>query len=139
MVECVFPLPDSGAIIYKNIEDVDVASARYHVPAATDNPLFDAFFISRGKSGKAKARTLWICRMITAKRREGPRGGYSLISQLRRRIAGRFKCKVEVKYALVMPLSLPREYHWDLPVGWSEPGVKGDVYCLPLVPASWFF
>lgn len=125
------PIVDKKIETYVTIDDINVALRRCYVSAVPNSPLFDAFIIDRTK---ATGIVIYILQMETGRRPS--KVGYNIIKQIRRKIKEQWNETIAVRYVLVVPSSPARVCEWHLPEGWTDPEVKGDVYCLPLPVSS---
>ncbi len=90
---------------------------KYYIPVQKNNPLFDAFFISAGDTGKS---ILWVVQTTMAAQHGGSEDGYSIIETIRERLGG----DCAVKYVLLVPWQKQRAYRWEMPNGWEAIRVK---------------
>lgn len=121
---------------YEALETVDLKSNKCHVPVSHTNPLFDAFVID--STTEPQKIIIYILQMLTAKKREGSKAGYSMIKKMRVK-ANRLwhAATVEMRYVLVVPSKPTRVCEWHLSAGWWDPTVQGNVYCL-VIPVCGF-
>lgn len=126
---------------YVKLDNVTLDNGNYYIPAAMNNPLFDAFTINCVDETTA---LISIFQMTVSSRHKGSADGYLNVRKIVARVKNllrrgqKVKCSVEVRYFLVCPKSNPRN-RWEMPKNWGEncgnDDHRGLVFCLP-IPTS---
>ena len=116
---------------YERLDDSVIATPGIcYVPAALNNPLFDAFFyeVLCDDSGRASKVVLWIIRTTISKSCDGAAEGFEVVKTLMEKATIVYdSVSVEVKYVLVTPRSVYAEREqWNMAKEYD--GVPGEVY-----------
>ena len=108
---------------YATLEDIVDIMDGLHVPEASKNTPFDAFFVE----SKAESTVVWIVQMTIGRDHDGAESGFAAVETIRDKVQGaRPGLPVEFKYVLVVPFGKTWAVRWDMAAGFSE--VQGEAF-----------
>ena len=99
---------------WKETDTGRLSDERIYVPMASNNALFDSFFIDCATPTVA---TLWILQMTVSSTHDGAAKGFKTVANLKKKVETELRSSVEVKYVLVVPCkedAASYEVTWDM-------------------------
>ncbi|KAE9400364.1 hypothetical protein BT96DRAFT_1018915 [Gymnopus androsaceus JB14] len=124
-----FPSSTRFPLRYGNLLEVFTLD-KYYIPLSHSNPLFDAFFFSKGQNESFVVLT--ISQVSTEMNHGGSPKALSLVEIIKKTAECSFGMPVHVRYLLICPEFLPDHRGWEFPLKGYKVAIRGPMFYLGL-------